>query len=166
LNIWLRGALACVLTTCVAAQSDLAPRKRAFADLSAADRVEIQQLVARYAHALERGPSDGRAYAELFTPEGSLINSTETIIGRARLVAFAAKHATSSDATQTLSTNVLLEATPGGASGKVYAVTIRPDSSRGRGSIVAGGHFEDRYVRTAQGWRFERRQFFPSRLRQ
>jgi hypothetical protein len=154
-----------VLTTCVAAQSDLAPQKRAFSDLSAADRVEIQQLVARYAHALERGPSDGRAYAELFTPDGSLVNATETITGRARLVAFAANLRTTSGGTQTLSTNVLLEATPGGASGKVYVVTIRPDSSGGPGSILAGGHFEDRYVRTAQGWRFERRQFFPSRLR-
>jgi SnoaL-like domain len=37
---------------------------------TAADYIEIQQLVARYAYALDTQGGSGSAYADLFTPDG------------------------------------------------------------------------------------------------
>jgi hypothetical protein len=61
--------------------------------------------------------------------------------------------------------NPLLEATPEGAKGRVYAVIIALGENRQPSSVVTGGHFEDSYVKTQQGWRFKRRQFIPQRRR-
>ena len=38
--------------------------------LTAADYVEIQQLVARYSYAVDTHADNGYAYADLFTPDG------------------------------------------------------------------------------------------------
>lgn len=133
--------------------------------LTAADRVEIQQLIARYSHILDDGADQGRAFASLFTPDGTLVNAGATISGQTKLAAFAAAFHAANAGASNLATNMLIEPAPGGAAGKVYLVATQTTSPGAAGSIVAGGHFEDRYVKTAQGWRFERRQFFPSQLR-
>jgi hypothetical protein len=161
---WLECVILCAFTVSLAAQTPDVSASRPFSALSAADRVELQQLIARYSHALDHAPPDGLAFAELFTGDGTLVTATETFTGHPALAAYASRYRAANGGARNLSTNVLIEAVPGGASGKVYVVAVRSDPA-GPGSIIAGGHFEDRYVRTAQGWRFLRRQFFASRLR-
>jgi hypothetical protein len=161
----LRGAtvlaVACALGAIVMAQATAGS-----AALSAADRVDIHQLVARYAHSLEGADGGGgQAFAALFTPDGTLVDGAETVTGHAGLAAFAAGRRALAAGTTTLATNVVIESAPRGAAGTVYVMVTQPFAAEGRPAIVRGGRFEDRYVKTAQGWRFARRQFEASRLR-
>ena len=57
------------------------------ATLTAADYLEIQQLVARYSYAVDMHGGDGSAYAALFAPDGSLGTQAK---GTAQLAEFAA----------------------------------------------------------------------------
>src|SRR6185295_7708225 len=51
--------------------------------------------------------------------------------------------------------NHVIEPAAGGATGKVYLIAIGLDGEPGK--VEAQGHYEDVYVRTAQGWRFKSR---------
>lgn len=154
-------ASACALGATVIAQTTVGS-----GTLSAADRAEIYQLVARYSHALETvDDGAGPALAALFTPDGTLVDRGTTFTGRPGLEAFAAGRRTSASASATLVTNVVIESAPGGASGSVYVLVTQLPAQGGRPAVVGGGRFEDRYRRTAQGWRIARRQFVASRFR-
>ena len=52
--------------------------------LSAEDRLEIHELLARFAHALDEG--DGEAFAATFTEDGTFWNGLKTVTGRAALL--------------------------------------------------------------------------------
>ena len=58
------------------------------ATLTAADYLELQQLVARYSYAVDMHGGDGSAYAALFAPDGSLGTQAK---GTAQLAEFAAQ---------------------------------------------------------------------------
>jgi hypothetical protein len=55
--------------------------------LTPADYIEIQQLVARYAHAIDTCSNNGYDYADLYVPDGQYSNSRSRTkwIGRERL---------------------------------------------------------------------------------
>ena len=58
--------------------------------------------------------------------------------------------------------NHVIELTPDGAIGKEYLAQLKIGED-GKASEVSGaGHYDDAYVKTAEGWRFKRRQFLPS----
>src|SRR5512145_3423318 len=66
--------------------------KTAPTELNAMDYFQIQQLVARYARAIDTCSNNGYDYADLFTPDGAFIPSFEgkqlaPIQGRERLAA-------------------------------------------------------------------------------
>src|SRR5262249_47705895 len=64
----------------------------AVSSLSPGDSIEIQQLIARSAYALDTAADRGAAYAQLFTTDGALISKTTQpteIKGRPQLAAFA-----------------------------------------------------------------------------
>src|SRR5262247_1591953 len=50
--------------------------------LSDRDRIEIQQLVRKYAWALDGGDNYGYAYADLFTPDGIFVGMNQGPNGR------------------------------------------------------------------------------------
>jgi hypothetical protein len=132
--------------------------------LSPEDSIAIQQLVARYPYALDTGEDEGRAYANLFTEDGEFVSPAGTISGRARLAEFAYGHRPGQGPllVRNFGTNVLIQPTPGGATGKVYGVVINFGERGEASSIFTGGHFEDVYAKTEAGWRFKRREFVPS----
>ena len=138
--------------------------------LSALDYIQIQQLVAKYAYALDSGADNGYAYANLFMPDGVFIrgesNGSERVQGRERL-AFLAR-----DTPQRRRTpltvghyivNHVIEPAPDGATGKAYLASMTFGAEGQNGTITQGGHYQDVYVRTVDGWRFKTRQFFESR---
>ena len=45
----------------------------------------------------------------------------------------------------------------------VYALVLDLGENGTPNTIIGGGHYEDVYVKTAQGWRIKKRQFVPSR---
>jgi hypothetical protein len=144
--------------------AELKARASGVLSLAPQDVLDIQQLVARYPYTLDNGGEGGRALAELFTEDGVFVTPQATFSGREALLKMASGHRPGQGPAyaRNHAMNPLLEATPEGAKGRVYAVIIALGENKQPSSIVTGGHFEDTYVKTQQGWRFKRRQFIPN----
>jgi hypothetical protein len=139
------------------------------APLSATDSVEIHQLVARSAYALDMAANRGSAYAQLFTPDGAFVSKTAhpvDVRGRAQLAAFAAGDLTHRGPAyvREFMTNVIVQPSRDGATGRIYVVWIEVGENGNPGVIQSGGHYEDEYVKSRDGWRIRQRTFVPSML--
>lgn len=134
------------------------------ATLTAADYIELQQLVARYSYALDMHGGDGSAYAALFTPDGSLGTQAK---GTAQLAAFAAQ--TNKDRSgpafaRHFVTNVVIKPAPEGATGRSYLLTLDISEDGQPAKMIGGGHYDDVYVKTPQGWRIKSRNYVQSEI--
>ena len=145
-------------------------------ELTAMDYVQIKQLAARFAFAWDTGADNGCEWADLFTPDGEF--QPDQVKGRDQLAALARVGEHGPFQTGLYTVNHFIEPSPEGARGKQYVVEIRHDNNippvppgesqwnlvgQKRGSVTSvGGHYEDVYVKTADGWRFKRREFIPS----
>jgi hypothetical protein len=146
--------------------------------LTTQDYIDIQQLLNRYAFALDTCSNNGYDYADLYTPDGVFywgINSRKSV-GREELAEAAgggklgckrAKSATLENPIQGhVTVNAVIEPSPEGAIGKSYLVypgergiTADPEHT---GHV---GGYQDVYVKTAQGWRFKKRiHIFPPNI--
>jgi SnoaL-like domain len=137
--------------------------------LSGIDTIEIQQLIARSAYALDTAIDRGAAYAQLYTQDGAFITKTVRpveIKGRTQLAAFAAGDLTHRGPAfvREYLTNYIVYPSRTGATGRVYLVWIEVGENGTPGIIQGGGHYEDEYVKTREGWRIGRRTFVPSKL--
>jgi hypothetical protein len=139
--------------------------KGAAATLGPWDFVEIQQLVASYPFALDTGADSGGLYADLFAADGVFVAGDVTIVGRDKLKAFAWHHRPGQGPlyVRNFSTNSVIEPSPAGATGKAYAAVIDLGEGGKPSTLLGGGHYEDQYVKTADGWRIGRREFIPSK---
>ena len=134
------------------------------ASLTAADYLEIQQLVARYSYALDMHGGDGSAFAALFAPDGSLGTLAK---GTAQLASFAAqtnKDRSGPAFTRHFVTNVVIKPAPGGATGRSYLVTIDGAENGKPTTMLSGGHYDDVYVKTPEGWRIKSRNYVQSQI--
>jgi len=134
------------------------------ATLTTADYLEIQQLVARYSYSVDMHSGDGSAFAALFTADGSLGTQAR---GTAQLAAFAAqtnKDRSGPAFTRHFVTNVVINPAPGGATGRSYLVTIDGAEGDKPTTMLSGGHYDDVYVKTPQGWRIKSRNYVQSEL--
>jgi hypothetical protein len=134
-----------------------------FAGLTALDYIEIKQLVSRYAYAVDTGADNGNVYAALFAPDGAFADrmGRETK-GREALAALARRNTRGPQSAFHFILNHVIEPTSEGAVGKEYLVQLRIGEGERPNDIFGGGHYEDVYVKTPDGWRFKRRQFMPS----
>jgi hypothetical protein len=128
--------------------------------LSAEDYIEIQQLVSRYPYALDQNPDEGLSYANLFTPD-AVFRQPRTE-GRQNLATMASRAPHGPRYTRHFLANHLIEATTDGAVGKQYLVAVDIGETGQPGSIFLGGHYEDVYAKTPEGWRFKTRTFIAS----
>lgn len=163
-SVLLALALGAIITamTALNAQQQSASVARPAA-LTALDYLQIQQLVARYAYALDSGADAGRMYADLFAPGGGFGEGAERVTGRDQLAALAMKIHKGPMVVHHFITNHTIEPAADGAIGKQYLVLLAIGEN-GKASEVSGaGHYEDAYVKTAGGWRFSRRQYMPSK---
>src|SRR5690349_6099149 len=62
------------MITIVAVQAQQKSKSSKAQSLTTADYVEIEQLVARYAHAIDMCVNNGYDYADLYTPDGVFID--------------------------------------------------------------------------------------------
>ena len=138
--------------------------------LTPLDYIEIQQLVARYAYALDTGANDGTSsvYAGLFTPDGVFVGGSSGRIakGREQLAALARIAPGGSRGPLTVGhyiVNHVIQPSPEGATGKQYLAVMNFGAEGQGGTVNLGGHYEDVYAKTAEGWRFKRREFIPSK---
>jgi hypothetical protein len=137
--------------------------------LPEADQIEIKQLISRSAFALDTAADRGAAYAQLFTTDGAFVTKAARpleIKGRTQLAAFAAGDITHRGPAfvREYLTNTIIHPSRGGATARVYIVWIEVGENGNPGVIKGGGHYEDEYVKTRDGWRIGRRTFVPSRL--
>jgi hypothetical protein len=143
-----------------------APAGKQLSSLTAADYLEIQQLVARYPYGLDTGADTGRLFSDVFAIDGIFAGGPSKVEGREKLAAFASGHRPGQGPlyARNFSTNVMIRPSGDGAVGKAYAVVLDIGEGTGKpSSVLNGGHYEDTYVRTSEGWRIKSRQFLPSR---
>jgi hypothetical protein len=131
------------------------PEKRANgSSLTAMDYIDIRKLVAGYAYGLDGGGDNGYAYADLFAPDGHVFGRTT---GREDIANLARREPHGPQYTRHFLTNVVIEPSPEGATGKQYLAVIDIGEDGKPTSIFLGGRYEDVYERTPQGWRFKSR---------
>ena len=88
------------------------------------------------------------------------------IRGRTSLAAFAAGDVAHRGPAyvRDFTTNYIVHTSAGGATGRVYVVWIEAGENGEPGSIRGGGHYDDVYAKTRDGWKIRRRTFVPSKL--
>lgn len=118
--------------------------------LSAMDYIEIEQLYARYAAALDLG--DGAVRATLFTKDGTFANIVRNHepISIPELSERTTRTGNIGDRHMTL--HLVITPTKAGADG--FAYTMKVDRNR----QVYTGFYNDTLVRTPSGWRFKTRE--------
>jgi hypothetical protein len=131
--------------------------------LTAADYVEIQQLVARYGYAVDTHADNGYAYADLFTPDG-VFGKTKGREALAELARITQKERGGPAFTRHYLTNVIIHPAPEGARGSQYLMAVDVSEGGKPSSLVHGGRYDDEYVKTPVGWRFKSRQYLPTKI--
>ena len=145
-----------------AQQNNVKPATNA-ARLTPLDHIEIRQLVARYAYAVDTGADNGYVYASLFAPDGAFLDRTgRATSGREALAELARRNTRGPQSAFHFIMNHVIEPSPEGAIGTEYLVQLRIGDGDRPNDIFGGGHYEDVYVKTPDGWRFKQRQFLPS----
>jgi hypothetical protein len=138
------------------------------AALTASDYLDIEQLVYKYGWALDSGDDNGFAYADLYSSDGTFTGTNQgpsgrTYQGRENLAALARGPQLGPLHVGHLATNVIVTPTPDGAVGRVY-VAIFDQGSRGTPPAAGhGGFYDDVYVKTPDGWRFQKRTFYEGK---
>jgi hypothetical protein len=179
----LRQALLAVAAAAVSglanAQSDDKPQLDTKPRLAALDYIEIEQLSARYAFAIDRCTNGGYDYADLFVADGEFAVADAwadppekrryRAIGRDALAAAAGGGPDGCRDPQTLMgygishiiINHVITPTAEGATGKSYLLAIGVGGEPTQTELQGG--YEDVYVKTADGWRFRSRiHVFPN----
>ena len=144
-----------------------AAQSAGFLPLTPMDRIEIQQLIARYAYALDTGGRNGYDYADLFAADAVFVGMNQGATGRSyrgrdTLASLARGGSRNPNYVSHYITNVVLEATPEGAKGTEYAIIGDFGANGSGGTWTHGGHYDDTYVKTPDGWRFKTRVFYAS----
>ena len=172
LRWWTVAALSVLMVAPVLAQG-----RGAAPALTTQDYIDIQQLVSRYAFLIDTCAAGGYEFADLFTPDGEFSVSQEWGVagarktkGREALAAAAGGDGKGGcvDPKTTLgygishiSVNHVITPAPGGAVGRSYllAIGVGGDPT----TIERQGGYEDVYVKTPAGWRFQSRiHVFPN----
>jgi len=142
--------------------------------LTAQDYIDIRALANLYAYGLDSGAENGTGsvYANIFTEDAEFHGPPATpggapfnAVGREELRKFAIPGRGTAYVRHFM-TNHLIEASPEGARGKVYLLVIDIGREDKPTSVNMGGHYEDVYVKTAEGWRIKSRNFFRSKSAQ
>jgi hypothetical protein len=140
--------------------------------LTAQDYIDIRALAARYAYGLDSGEGNGALYASVFAedaefhgPPARRGGAPFDAKGRDNLAKFA-QGGRGSGYVRHFMANHLIEPSPEGATGKVYLLVIDIGQDGRPTSVNMGGHYEDVYVKTAEGWKIKSRNFFRSKSAQ
>ena len=172
---WILSILAGLFATVSLQAQQTRPAKPT--TLTPQDYIDIQQLSAKYAFAIDTCTNGGADYADLYTDDGEFSVSQQWGVagnrktkGRAALIKAAGGDGTGScvDPKTTLGygishliVNLVVTPTPDGAIGKSYllAIGVGGDPTK----IERQGGYDDVYVKTAAGWRFRSRiHVFPN----
>jgi hypothetical protein len=136
-------------------------------ELIALDYIQIQQLVAKYARAIDTCSNNGYDYADLYTADGAFVpevngKSITGIQGREKLAEVSGGGSKGcknvgwiKQGVRHIYTNHIIAPTAEGATGTVDMLMIGLGGDPNK--IQHDGYYDDTYVKTAQGWRFKQR---------
>ena len=125
--------------------------------LTADDYIEIQQLYAAYAHALDKGECE--RFASTFVLDGEFTGGRgpgrgsevrNPLTGKDALLAMGSR-----GGLRHFNANLVITPTPKGAKGSVYLLLFNARNIPA--TIVETAIYEDTLVRTPHGWRFKKR---------
>ncbi len=122
--------------------------------LSVDDQLAIQQLYARYNHAIDAGKGD--VWAGCFTPDGTFKSATGNFAGTEQLAAFATGFAKQLKARH-WTNNLVLEPAESGASGTCYLMLLRLGEQPTPASILVTAIYRDSLVKSGGEWKFSAR---------
>ena len=133
--------------------------------LTTQDYIDIQQLNARYAVAIDECTNNGYDYAALYTDDGWFTTSRNgrqgtRWQGRDKLAEAARGNMKSCDEVpwkgiKHMYVNHVIVPSPEGATGRIDLIAIGLDGDPHK--VEHQGHYEDVYVKTAKGWLFKSR---------
>jgi hypothetical protein len=147
--------------------SPLASKAQEPMQLTALDYFEIQQLVAKYARAIDTCSNNGYDYADLYTPDGIFQPSVPgrtmaPIRGREALAEVSGGGSNQCEnvpwieqGVRHIYANHIITPSPEGATGTVDMMMIGLDGDPYK--IAHDGFYDDVYVKTEDGWRFKQR---------
>jgi ketosteroid isomerase-like protein len=119
-----------------------------------ADLEAIRDLARRYAHYVWQNELE--ALADLFAEDGSMDPGTRPpIVGRAALLAGFREMLTAGSTFLPFIQQHVVDLDGDGARGTCY-IDLRAEVNGD--SMIGAGWYDDRYVRTAAGWRFQSRK--------
>ena len=153
------------LAVCVAASAAVYAQQKGPKTLSAQDYAEIEQLYIRYNWAFDSGAENGMAWAKTFTPDGEFVMGPNKTAGREQLAQFNAKASSAAPrAPHHFVTNIRIEPSAEGARGGAYFFHVPTPEPNKPAGITSTGAYEDTIVKTAEGWRFKQRKFYPNAM--
>ena len=140
--------------------------------LSGTDYAEIEQLSARYSHAIDTCADDGYEYARLYASDGVFIDmwtqagidaggikwqgreKLREISSGANVTGGACTSSRFNGSVSHLIVSIVITPTADGATGNAYMIEL---GGRDPNRIARMGNYEDIYVKTPEGWRFKSR---------
>jgi hypothetical protein len=137
------------------------------ASLTALDYIQIQQLAAKYARAIDTCSNNGYDYADLYTPDGYFAPSMNGKVvgkfqGREKLAEVSGGGSQGcknvpwiKEGVHHIYVNHIITPAADGATGTVDMLMIGLGGNPNR--IEYDGYYEDVYAKTPQGWRFKSR---------
>ena len=126
--------------------------------LSTDDVVEIEQLAARYNHAVDSG--DGAAFAGVFTEDG-VLHVGQTVEGRHALTEFAIGIPVRMSRPRHMVSNIVVDGEGDHATLKAYVhIYDRPPGTSGL-TLSTTGRYNDTLRRESGQWLFVERTFTP-----
>ncbi|MEX0782410.1 MAG: nuclear transport factor 2 family protein [Dehalococcoidia bacterium] len=122
--------------------------------LATEDLLAIQQLYARYNHAIDSGDATG--WAACFTPAGTFTSGASgSFAGTEQLTGFAQGFASRLKARH-WTNNLIIDADGDGARGTCYLMLLRL-AEGAPASVMATGIYRDEIVRDSGAWKFASR---------
>ena len=132
--------------------------------LSPEDYIEIHQLYSFYARDVD--PGSARDASWMFAPDGVAVFGNRTYTGREELKQFYADLRTrQANGVRHFNTTYVIVGTPEGARGSSYMLQVERRKEGGPIEVTLFGKYEDRFVKTKDGWRFKERTFTADTFR-
>jgi hypothetical protein len=122
--------------------------------LATEDVLAIQQLYARYNHAIDAGKGD--AWAACFTPDGTFTSATGAFSGTEALSGFGTAFAQRLKARH-WTNNLVIEPAASGATGTCYLMLLRLGDAEKPTSILTTAIYRDTLTKAAGEWKFATR---------
>jgi uncharacterized protein (TIGR02246 family) len=124
--------------------------------LSAEDVVAIQQLCARYNHAVDAG--DGEGFAAMFVEEGTL-KARGVLSGRRALADFAAGVPSGAAKFRHIASNIVVDGDGAAATVTAYLHVWATAEPGGSPALITSGQYSDVLARLDGSWLFVSRVF-------